>query len=145
MDKAQEFRIDAYEKTGQPKDVSVDRPVEPMPFQSYQLAADGETPLGIDFRCFDGKRFGMGYSYLQKLEYNPDPVDEAIIAQFSSGEVTIKGVNLEFIYKALLNRRLVWVKEVNGTLFERYREIEPQNYSSKHSLPVVLSFLLKIN
>lgn len=123
MDKAQEFRIDAYEKTGQPEAVPVDRPVEPMPFQSYQLATNGITPHSIDFRCLNGKRFGMGYSYLQKLEYNPDPVDEAIIAQFSSGEVTIKGVNLEFIYEGLLNRRLVWVKEVNGQLLERYKDL----------------------
>lgn len=123
MDKAQEFRIDAYEKTGQPEAVSVDRSTEPMPFQSYQLAANGITPHSIDFRCLNGKRFGMGYSYLQKLEYNPDPVHEAIVLPFSSGEVTITGVNLEFIYEALLNRRLVWVKEVNGDLLERYRDL----------------------
>ena len=140
MDKAQEFRIDAYEKTEQPKAVSVDRSAEPKSFQSYQLAANGITPHSIDFRCLNGKRFGMGYSYLQKLEHNPDPVDEAIIAQFSSGEVTIKGVNLEFIYEALLNRRLVWVKEVNGNLLERYREIH-----QVHNLQTSISIITKID
>lgn len=137
MDKAQEFRIDAYEKTGQPKAASVDRPVEPMPFQSYQFATNGITPHSIDFRCLNGKRFGMGYSYLQKLEYNPDPVDEAIVLLFSSCEVTIKGVNLEFIYEAFLNRRLVWVKEVNGNLLERYAKLTAGN-KQMDGIPTVI-------
>mgnify|MGYP003642734398 CR=1 FL=1 len=138
MDKAHQFRIDSIEATDKQSSPSLEKPREPMPFQSYQLAAMGETPLAVDFRCLDGSRFGMAYSYLQKVGYNPDPVNEAVAIQFSVGEVTIKGVNLEFIYENLLNRRLVWVKEVNMQLLDRYQELRPANDNLKEGVPVVV-------
>ncbi|WP_417591420.1 hypothetical protein [Owenweeksia hongkongensis] len=136
MDKAQQFRIDAYEKTGKQKLEPVRSSAQPMPFQSYQLAREGDIPLAIDFRKLDGHRFGMAYSQMQKLEYDPDPVNEAVVIQFSGGEVRIKGVNLEFIYEGLLSRRLVWVKEVNGQLLERYREVNHTEHK-KAQIPLI--------
>ncbi len=143
MDKARQFRIDSIEATDKQPSKVLEKKPEPMPFQSYQLAAMGETPLAIDFRCLDGNRFGMAYSYLQKVGYNPDPVNEAVVVQFSVGEVIIKGVNLEFIYENLLNRRLVWVKEVNTQLLDRYQDLRPVNDNLKEGVPVVVNVLFE--
>tara|TARA_R110002096_G_scaffold381259_2_gene575112 strand:+ start:781 stop:1221 length:441 start_codon:yes stop_codon:yes gene_type:complete len=138
MDKARQFRIDSIEATDKTPSPSLEKTRAPMPFQSYQLAAIGETPMAIDFRCLDGSRFGIAYSYLQKVEYNPDPVNEAVALQFSVGEVTIKGVNLEFIYENLLKKRLVWIREVNTQLLDRYQELRPVNDNLKEGVPVVV-------
>ena len=66
----------------------------------------------------------MVYCYLQKVEYNPDPVNEKVIAQFSIGDIDISGLNLESLYKNLLQRRVHWVREVNMRLLERYQILE---------------------
>lgn len=138
MDKARQFRIDKYLVTEKMPPKRAANLKEPSPFQSYQLAPVGEIPKAIEFRHLNGSRFGMAYSYLQKVEYNPDPVDEAVVLHFSSGEVTVRGVNLKFIYESLLNKRLAWVKEVNTQLFDRYQELRPVNDNLREGVPVVI-------
>lgn len=113
-------------------------PAEPLPFQSYQLASNDNTISVIDFRCLDGKRFGFSYAYLSQLYYDPDPVNERVEITFSGGEVVVRGVNLVFIYEAILNRRIVWLKEVNMQLLERYQQLRPVNDSVSQDIPVIV-------
>lgn len=142
MDKTSHFRIDAYETTkkdGVPFDSEVAN--KPSLFQSYQLAPERINPTCVDFRRLSKKRLGFGYSFLTKVEYEPDPANEKIVAVFSSGEVNIRGVNLLFIYEMLLQRKLVWVSEVNVTLLNRYKELIPANDNLRNNVPIVLEIM----
>lgn len=138
MDKTSRFRIDFYEATKNRKDSEVIQPKEPLLFQSYQLNDSGMIPIAIDFQCYKGKRFGFAYSHLSKTVHIPDPANERVEITFSGGEVVVRGVNLVFIYEAILNRRIVWLKEVNMQLLERYQQLRPVNDSVSQDIPVIV-------
>mgnify|MGYP003654647563 CR=1 FL=1 len=144
MDKTSRFRIDSYEATEKQQPVTVKKTSEPMLFQSYQLAVGDVMPTAIDFQCLKGNRFGFAYAYMSKVVYVSDAANERVEINFSGGEVVVRGVNLIFIYEALLNRKLVWLKEVNMQLLERYQELRPANDNMAQDVPVIVELILNL-
>lgn len=69
--------------------------------------------LMLELRTKDGKRTGLPYSYLTKVDFDPDA---GIEIHVSNVVVFIKGRGLEDIFAYLIQQRVTWVREdLSGT------------------------------
>ncbi|MFN4254404.1 MAG: hypothetical protein ACK4Q5_05320 [Saprospiraceae bacterium] len=64
--------------------------------------------LMLELRYRDGKRLGLPYSYLTKVDFDPNV---GIEIHISSVMLLIKGRGLEEIFNYLMQQRVMWIRE----------------------------------
>lgn len=85
--------------------------------------ANGRHPLSmaLDFFTKDGNRFGVYYMELSSpiiFDLGKSGNGQTITLHVGGREITIEGKNLSSVYEYILEQRLVWVKEHEGSYIE---------------------------
>ena len=91
----------------------------------YTYDKPGNHPLsmGIDFRGKDGSRMALFFHEIASpILYTPE---KGISFSTRSHQITIKGVNLLFIYDLLIENRLMWIQEADNSFDTSIDENEP--------------------
>lgn len=72
----------------------------------YQLREEPGYPAMLDIQLTTGERYGLPYSYLIWVKYDPE---KGVLLRFSSYLVLVKGRNLQQLYHGLLQQRVEWI------------------------------------
>lgn len=151
MDTTSRFRIDAIELgedsskkpvTDTPVSAPVAQPTlyirPPKTASSLDcLQLTRNIPPNLDLIGAQNQRIGLAYAYLGAVEYYSDPSDQHIILHHSLYEVTIRGVELEVVYEALLERKALWIRQVDMNFIRRYEKLNPSNDNESGAAPMV--------
>ncbi len=76
---------------------------------SYKLVRGDNAPLMIEFQFKTGDSKAFSYPYLTNVGFK---LSEGITISFTTGEVIIKGRNLQPLHKYLLLHKVVFIQEI---------------------------------
>ena len=138
MDTTSRFKIDAYELAKKSKAAPAPDTKPPKAANRLEcLQLSPTVPPNVDLIGAGDEHLGLAYAYLGAVQYGIDANSEYITLHHSLYEVTIKGIGLEPVYEALLERKALWIRQVDMNFIRRYEKLEASNDNEPDTGPMV--------
>ncbi|WKN45377.1 hypothetical protein [Tunicatimonas pelagia] len=139
MDTTSQFRIDSIElgqkEIKKPKSSTIKPPRTADKLDCLQRSTT--IPQNLNLMMEGHLHLSLAYSHLGAMQYEEDPIDQHIILHHSLYEVTIRGIGLDPVYEALLERKALWIRQVHMNFIRRYEKLNPSNDNKRDSAPMV--------